>query len=191
MKKKVLLILAAAVIVAALVGAGSLAFFSGSEQAINKITLGNVKVELIEKMDTPNGRIDYPAETIAGVMPGESLSKIAYAKNTGANEIWVRMKAVVSCKINSAGGYLDGDTSKVTPVYNTESWIAGADGWYYYALKLAPNAETDPLFCTVAFSGELDNAYADAKVDVAVTVQAVQTANNGDAVLLAQGWPAE
>ena len=191
MKRKVWFILAVIVMAAMLVSAGTLAYFSGSEQATNKVTLGNVKVALIEKMETPNGLIDYPAETVAGVMPGESLSKIAYGKNTGANEIWVRMKAVVSCQINSVGGYIDGDASKIVPAYNTEKWIAGADGWYYYALKLAPDAETDPLFSTVEFSKELDNAYADAKVDVVVTVQAVQTANNGDTVLLAQGWPAE
>ena len=49
---------------------------------------------------------------------------------------------------------------------------------------------TPPLFETVTFSLDLGNDYADAKVQVAVSLEAVQSVNNGASALLAAGWPA-
>ncbi len=61
---------------------------------------------------------------------------------------------------------------------------------YYYNAALAPEAVTPPLFETVTFSLDLGNDYADAKVQVAVSLEAVQSVNNGASALLAAGWPA-
>ena len=51
---------------------------------------------------------------------------------------------------------------------------------------------TKPLFTEVVFDGpNMTNEYQNCTVEVIVTAQAVQSANNGEAVLTADGWPEE
>ena len=47
-----------------------------------------------------------------------------------------------------------------------------------------------PLFTTVTFDAAMGNAYQNSTATVSVRADAVQTANNGAAVLEAAGWPA-
>ena len=64
------------------------------------------------------------------------------------------------------------------------------DGWYYYNKPLANGETTDPLFKGVTLAGrEMDNKYQNKDVVVSVSAQAGQTANNGESVLAATGWP--
>ncbi len=191
MKRKIPLAMALVALAVSILSVGTLAFFSVRDQTINRITMGNVHAELIEQTKTEQGVVPYPAETVTGVMPGEALSKIVFAKNTGGSAIWVRMRAVVTCTVTDDNGKdAAADAAGITPQYNTADWTAGADGWYYYNAALAPEAVTPPLFETVTFSLDLGNDYADAKVQVAVSLEAVQSVNNGASALLAAGWPA-
>ena len=41
----------------------------------------------------------------------------------------------------------------------------------------------------VRFSAEMGNAYQNCTANVVISAQAVQTANNGDTVMEAAGWP--
>jgi len=105
----------------------------------------------------------------------------------GAAEAWVRVSVdtAISLAEDAAG---EADASLVTIDYNTEAWTL-ADGWYYYNEALAPGQSTAPLFTAVSFSAEMDNMYQRSTVTVDVLTQAVQTANNGQTVAEAQGWP--
>ena len=47
-----------------------------------------------------------------------------------------------------------------------------------------------PLFTTVTFAPEMGNEYQNSTAHIDVKADAVQVANNGDAVLEAAGWPA-
>ena len=72
-------------------------------------------------------------------------------------------------------------------------WVE-KDGFYYYKHPVATEAYTPVLFDAVGFAGEMDNAYENCRVNVDVTAQAVQTANNpipaGGNVSDIPGWPA-
>ena len=65
----------------------------------------------------------------------------------------------------------------------------GEDGYFYYNKVLKPGEVTEPIFTSVAFSGDMDSMYQDAQVVVDVAAQAVQTAHNGSTVADAKGWP--
>lgn len=71
---------------------------------------------------------------------------------------------------------------------NTTDWTE-KDGYYYYKEALKPGEVTAPIFTAVTFKPEMGNEYQNATATVDVSAQAVQTANNGDTVMDAKGWP--
>ena len=118
-------------------------------------------------------------------MPGMKVTKIVEISNTGTAPVWVR--AQVQLDVYGA------DEEPLPPEYvsldfNETDWTY-LDGYYYYNRALAPGETTVPLFTTVTFAPEMGNEYQNATATVDVSAQAVQTANNGDTVMDAKGWP--
>ena len=187
MKKKLIVI---AVIVAciALVSLGTSAYFTTESTARNVITTGNIDIELHEVTDQvdENGE-PLPFEDVEGVMPGTSVSKIVTIENTGANEAWVRIKADKVITLSEEG---EADLDLISMDFNTEKWTE-KDGYYYYNEKLAPGAETEPLFTQVTFAEEMHNLYQGCTATVTVKAQGTQVANNGASAIEALGWSAE
>lgn len=186
MKKKILLA-AAVVICLAVVASGTLAYFTSEDTAHNVITSGGVNIQVVEKTEGKDGAlVDFPEDGVKGVMPGSAVSKIVSVENTGENEAWIRVK--VEAKITSAD-------DKELPVdvmdYEIgEDWHMDFDGYIYYAKPVAPGEFTEILFDTVTFAPQMGNEYQNCTANIVVSAQAVQTANNGETVLDAQGWPA-
>lgn len=178
MKKK-LLILSALAICLATLAAGSLAYFTSEEQAHNVITSGSVKIDLREWADEAR---ENPFENLTGVMPGQNATKIVEVANIGASKAWIRARYDVS--INDGKPY---DPELVQLDLNTEYWTY-KDGWFYYNAAVAPEEVTKPLFTTVHFDARMGNGYQSREFHVNVVAQAVQTANNGESALEANGW---
>ncbi len=181
MKRK-LLILSVLAICIATVAAGSLAFFTSEGKAHNVITTGGVEIAISEWADEER---TIPFEDLTGVMPGATVTKIAEVKNTGASDVWVRVKVEKNIKLSGEG---EPDTELVELELNTADWTE-KDGYYYYTKALKPGETTAPVFTSVTFNAEMGNEYQNAAAMVDVSAQAVQTANNGDTVTDATGWP--
>ena len=180
MKRK-LLIIALCMVLVTMSVAGSLAYFSEKSEIVhNIITTGSVEIEINETDE--NGD---PFEDVEGAMPGGSYGKVVTVKNTGAGAAYVRM--LVSTSVTMADG-TQGDVSLISLDINTADWEL-KDGFYYYKSALAPGEETAPLFTEVSISGDMDNDYQSSTINVDVSAQAVQSANNGDSALTAKGWP--
>ena len=204
MKKKILL-LATLAIFTSVIATGTLAYFTAEGQAHNVITTGKVGIELIEKMTASNGTmIDFPKEGVGGVMPGTSVSKIVSVKNTGDAQAWIRVW--VNVGISEAGDPISNPMIKNLPLtitdsngeeidvitldFDHEKWIhSEEDGYYYYIDPVDVNDSTSTLFETVSFAKEMGNEYQNCKVLIDVSAEAVQTANNGNKVTEANGWP--
>ena len=122
---------------------------------------------------------------MTGVMPGMTVTKIAEIKNTGASDAWVRVKVEKNIKLQGEG---TPDTGLVELTLNTTDWTE-KDGYFYYTKALKPGEVTAPIFTAVTFKADMGNEYQNATATVDVSAQAVQTANNGDAVMDANGWP--
>ena len=118
-------------------------------------------------------------------MPNTTVTKIAEIRNTGASDAWVRVKVEKSIKLQGDG---TPDTGLVELKLNTVDWTE-KDGYYYYNKILKPGEITAPVFTSVSFAADMGDEYQDATATVDVFAQAVQTANNGDTVMTAQGWP--
>lgn len=195
MKKKVLLLLVVALCMTAFT-TGTLAYFTGEGTAHNVITTGGVNIAIVEKQAVGEDgmtEIDFPANGITGVMPGTTVSKIVKVQNTGASEAWIRVK--VDAGITSApteqnpnGTALN--TSVMTYDIQSNDWES-KDGYYYYKKPVASGELTASLFNAVTFSKDMDNTYQNCTANIEISAQAVQTANNGETVLEAKGWPGD
>ena len=172
MKKK-LFVIAMAMLLLAGVTAGTVAYFTTKTVAHNVITTGEIDIELVETMKTPEGEKEWDDQT--GIMPGQEVSKIVRVHNVGPNPAWVRVKVTKSVKVGNT--ILSDDV--LTMNFNTDQWQY-KDGYYYYkeALK-AENGITVPLFTNVHFAGaEMGNDYQNARIEISVQAEGIQYQNN-------------
>lgn len=181
MKRKIL-ILSVLVICLAMIAAGSLAYYTADTKAHNVITTGSVDIELNE---WANEERTEKFEDQTGVMPGKDVTKIVEVKNVGTGSAWVCVQMFVD--VNAENGK-QLPTEPVKLDINDTDWTY-QDGYYYYNKPLAPGATTEPLFTTVSFDEQMGNEYQNAKAKIDITAIAVQSANNGETVLEATGWP--
>ena len=177
-----LLILSVLAICIATLAAGTLAYFTSEGKAHNVITTGGVEITVQEWADEEKTK---PFENLSGVMPNTTVTKIAEVKNTGASDAWVRVKVEKNIRLQGEG---TPDTGLVELPLNTDDWTE-KDGYFYYTKALKPGEVTAPIFTAVTFKADMGNEYQNATATVDVSAQAVQTANNGDAVMDAKGWP--
>lgn len=182
MKRKLLILSVLAICIATL-AAGTLAYFTSEGKAHNVITTGGVEIAVQEWADEEKTK---PFEDLTGIMPGMTVTKIAEIKNTGASDAWVRVKVEKNIKLQGEG---TPDTALVELNLNLTDWTLGEDGYLYYNKVLKPGEVTKPLFTAVTFNVTMGNEYQNATATVDVAAQAVQTANNGDTVMDAKGWP--
>ena len=184
MSKKKLFVMMALVIVIAVLGTGTLAYFTTKAVVHNVITTGGVGITLEETMRDENGD-EIPYENPDGVMPGDPVSKIVRVKNDDA-DAWIRVR--VDMRVETPRDEMDPGEDIILD-YNAEDWTYH-EGWYYYNEILPSGQRTTPLFEEVSLSGEgMGNEYQNSTIYIDVKAQAVQSANNGTSVLTATGWP--
>lgn len=193
MKKKIIVI-ATLLAVAAILTAGSIAYFTAEETAVNVITAGGVDIELEEYMLNPDAAgetyLPFPEDGVFGVMPGATTSKIVQVRNTGSGAAFVRIHLAKNILLAAESTSIEPDLGLITLNLNTTDWLDGGDGFYYYHAPLLPDETTTPLFTEVAFATHMDNAYQLSTATIKVTAEAVQSQNNpGGTALAAVGWP--
>ena len=195
MKKKILL-LAAVALCASILASGTLAYFTAEDQVHNVITTSVVDIEIEEWQKTDEGLIPYPKDEPITVMPGVTVSKIATVNNMEA-EAYIRAKfEVVITRADGSVMELSPETLAgiITLTMNGDDWLRkdGDGQWWYYADAVASGASTEAFFTEVVFDGpNMTNEFQNCTVEVIVSAQAVQTANNGDSAIEAAGWPFE
>lgn len=183
MKRKTLLC-AFLVIVGALLSFGTVSYFVTDGTAVNVITAGNIKVELLECSLKDGEKV--PFENKISVVPDTSVSKIVTVKNTGNSPEYVRVS--VNKEILSVGGERDENGDLFIEMdFNTEYWTE-RDGYWYYRKPLEGGGETEPLFTKVTFSKDMKNLYQNSTAKLDIKAFGVQSANNGDSPVTAVGW---
>ena len=188
MKKRKFVTAAALALCVAAASAGTVAYFTASDTAHNVITSGGVDIEVHEWADEARTQ-EFPEDGVDGVMPGMSVIKIVEAENVGVSSAWVRVRADKAIEL-AEGRTGEVDLTLLVMDIDTEHWTE-QDGWYYYLEPLEAGETTEPLFTNVTFADNMGNLYQGSVATVDVTVQAVQTANNGTSALDAAGWPEE
>lgn len=189
MKKKFLYI-AVIVICLSLITGGTYAYFTTSDTARNVITSGGIEVKVVEQQLVNGTLHPYPSQPIP-VMPATTVSKIVSVQSA-EQAAWVRMNYTLTV-YDADGKEMEIPADELAKVIvietDTTNW-ALKDGWWYHNTAIASGETTKPLFEEVVFSGPyMDNKYQDCTVEIIVTAQGVQQANNGSTVMEALGWP--
>lgn len=181
--KKRMLTAALALCCLAVLATGTLAYFTAEETAQNVITMGSLKMELVELNE--DGK---PWEDVENIVPGMEVTKKAYVENNGSVDFYTRVK-ITTRYVNEQGKKLPELNTGLVELNLSEDWKLDEDGFYYYTESVKPGEETEPLFTTVTFSTEMGNEYQNVKVIIDLDAQAVQSRNNGESALEATGWP--
>ena len=182
--KKRMLTAALALCCLAVLATGTLAYFTAEETAQNVITMGSLKMKLVELDEKGE-----PWEDVENIVPGMEVTKEAFVKNTGTVDFYTRVKITKTFVPAQGEEKPELNTKLVRLDINEKYWEPGNDGFYYYKKPVAPGEETKPLFTTVTFSTEMGNEYQNVKVIIDLDAQAVQSRNNGESALEATGWP--
>ena len=182
--KKRMLTAALALCCLAVLATGTLAYFTAEETAKNVITMGSLKMELVELNE--EGK---PWTNVENIVPGMEVTKKAYVENNGSVDFYTRVKITKSFLPAQGEELPQLDTDLVELDLNEKYWERGEDGFYYYREPVAPDEETEPLFTKVTFSTDMGNEYQNVQVIIDLEAQAVQSRNNGERALEATGWP--
>lgn len=190
--KKRIVALAVSAICLAIIASSTLAYFTDEQHVHNILTSGGISIQVVETMQGEgDAMVEFPKEGLRGIMPGTVVSKTVQVQNTGADEAWIRVK-VDSSIIDAAGINLALNLQDGTAViaYDVlDGWLLGTDGYFYYEKPVPVQMLTAPLFETVRFAPKMGNEYQNCTANIVISAQAVQTANNGDTVMGAAGWP--
>lgn len=189
MKKKVLYI-AAILVCLSIISTGTYAYFTTADTARNVITSGGIKVKVVERQ-LVNGTLQPYLNQPIPVMPATTVSKIVSVQST-EQAVWVRMNYTVTV-YDADGNKMEVPAEELNRVIgidpDTTNWTQ-KDGWWYYHTAIKSSKTTTPLFEEVVFSGpNMDNKYQNCTVEIVVTAQGVQQANNGSTVMESLGWP--
>ena len=212
-KKKVLAV-ALAVCLLAILSVGTLAWFSDSDSVDNKFMIADssdntesdiFNIDVWE--DTPEGEDDQDGYTYNDILPGDSLKKDVFVKNTGYYDQYVRVVVTIS----DAKAWLAVVPTNVTPEEAAAQIFKGLDlsKWdhIYNNLSEDPNAEEliyvlyykdvlkagDPainVFNSIEIPEDMTKEQAaafDNEFTVTVKAQAVQTENVVDLNNIPQG----
>ena len=193
MTKSRIALIALAIGCIAMLGAGTAAYFTVQDTAVNVITTGILDMTLVEKTTDnaePGTELEDLPEFVSkengafNVMPGQTVSKIPYVDNSGTADFYTRIRLTSTITVD--GKELPTD---VLELDIADSWTLAEDGWYYYTKAVTPSEHTEPLFTGVTFVDEMGNEYQNAEVTIEVEAQAVQSKNNGTSWDTAAGWP--
>ena len=193
MTKSRIALIALAIGCIAMLGAGTAAYFTVQDTAVNVITTGILDMTLVEKTTDnaePGTELEDLPEFVSkengafNVMPGQTVSKIPYVDNSGTADFYTRIRLTSTITVD--GKELPTD---VLELDIADSWTLAEDGWYYYTKAVTPSERTEPLFTGVTFVAGMGNEYQNAEVTIEVEAQAVQSKNNGTSWDTAAGWP--
>lgn len=89
-KKRAKAVLSVFLVVAILI-AGAYAFLSATDSKTNVFTVGNVKIELWEDFNGTTYNGQQTPDPVENIIPGQTIDKKPYIKNTGKNNAWMFM----------------------------------------------------------------------------------------------------
>lgn len=192
MKRKLFLAVMSLMCLASVTG-GTLAYFTDSGTAHNVITTGAVKIAVEEWQMVDGKQAPYPQKEV-DIMPGSTVSKVVCIRNQEA-ESYIRAEVNVILT-DGNGEPMELTESEVSAIVNlemnAEDWkqLSGEERWWYYQYPVAAGEATQPLFTGAQFSGSgMGNRFQNCTIQILVSAQAVQTANNADSAMNANGWP--
>ena len=142
--------------------------FKARKDTTNIITIGDLEVELIDIYTRPDS-----------VGPGDNVSKIVSAENTGNNDAYIRinLEKVWTDKDGNVVEGLDPDLIEIN-FPNPEDWIDGGDGYYYYQRPLKAGERAENLLDSFKLSlNYKPNGNEEIEGNIIVNAEGIQADN--------------
>ena len=129
---------------------------NGSNKVTNTFDVGSVETIIEEEDPKPDG---------------DGIKKEPRIENTGKSSALVRAKVTITPQelVDNLG---------IKIVYNTEDWVYGGDGYYYYKNVLPKDGKTGPIFTKVTGKDIVENGEFSDKLnglEIAVYHESVQS----------------
>lgn len=160
MKKKLILI-SIVLLIVTMVAGGSIAWFLSSPgEAVNKLKIGTVEVEIVEEGFTDINKVE-----------ATTYDKNVQVRSLGTKGTYVRVRLVPEWSEPS----LPVSNVQFNLGANTD-WVLHADGYYYFKYFLKENEITSLLLNSVNFT-ELGPEYEDESFTLKVVTEGVQRTN--------------
>lgn len=181
MKKRSLMLVSAIALALVIVAGGTLAWFTADAEVSNSFRAGTLEIDVVEEFDE---------EGAQNVNPGDQFNKQVQVENLGSKRAYVRVK--LTALWQAAEGKEIEDPNALEPAelvgLNTDDWVDGEDGYFYYKHILAAEGGiTNPLFTHVKFAGaDMGDQYQGASFSLDVEAEAIQVTNG--AAEDAAGW---
>ncbi|MBO1305384.1 hypothetical protein JZO70_04390 [Enterococcus sp. 669A] len=156
-----------------MVGGGYLVYaaMTATDRVENDFQIGQVETKIEEAFDG----------SITEISKNVSVPKKVSIKNTGTIKQFVRVMVLPEVRTTVAG---DPSSKQILPLnigsdltlenMNTDEWIDGGDGYYYYVKEAVPaNKPTSSLFESIKLSEDLSNQYHNANLSITLKVEAI------------------
>lgn len=178
--------LGSSLIALALVGlvgiGGSLAWFTDNEERSNELNLGHIDITLTEDKWTGDH---------SNALPGDVYAKNPTIKlSANSQAAWVRIQPLVVNVDFNKDGQVDTSYSldnqenlSLFGITINQHWVLASDGYFYYESTLNPDESTNALFDSILIPYSWDNRFANAKVTLDITAEAVQRDHTGDSAI--------
>ncbi|MDO4443232.1 MAG: hypothetical protein Q4B69_05085 [Slackia sp.] len=186
-----LCIACALALIAVLLIMQTISFVVRSTDARNTVVFGGVGVELVETaLDASNTEVIVPDGADENIAESGSCSRIVRVRNTQNHPVFVRVSLSMT-GADSNGADVPAD-DLVSYTFADPAWKNGGDGWYYYDAVLDPGVTTPPLITGISFNVQgIHDRYQGGALELSIDAAAVQSENNAQSALDAEGWPQE
>lgn len=192
-KKNFMIIGAAAVLLAATLISGTMASFQAETTSKNKISAGNIGIQLME--ETANGGKEIKEGDIKNItgMPGDKIPEAIYVDNIKDNPLYLRVTLHKSWEDRSGEKNPEADANYISIITNQkDDWIIQADDvngeemYFYYRKPLNEKESTSKImdFIQIAnIPSKEQNLYTGLSIAFDVEADAIQVIGAADAML--------
>lgn len=169
--KRTLLIV---LLVAVVCGGVALAFWSSQRNITGTVTTDS----------KPEGEIIQEENPVTEIFPGDTVTKKVEIKNTGKVDMLVRVKLheVWGSKRDGSGNVIEeADLKDENLQYqvNSQYWLDGKDGYYYYKGVVHPGEMTKlPVYNSYTIKEDTKGAYTGKIADLKVSADFLQVGGN-------------
>lgn len=199
-KKNKLLILMIVLCIMVPIG-GAIAYFRADTSSSNKLSSGNIGIELRDATTNEDGQITDEGINFNFGYPGAIKDKQTFVKNTSENDLYTRIAVTKYWEDESGNKVIDANPGFIEIITNDkDNWIIQDSDenkevvYFYYKKLLEPGAVTDLFVNQIKLSGNIDNTnamrYSGLSAHLSFEAEAIQKVGAASAAILSE-WGLE
>ncbi|WP_455682392.1 hypothetical protein [Thomasclavelia sp.] len=192
-KKNKLLILMIVLCIMVPIG-GAIAYFHADTSSNNKLSSGNVGIEIKDATTNEDGQINHDGITFNFGYPGAIKDKQTFVENISNNDLYTRITVTKYWEDEDGNKIIDANPKLIEIITNAQdNWIIQDNDvnsevvHFYYKKILKPGETTDLFVNQIKLSGMIDDSemmiYSGLNAHLAFEAEAVQKVGAKSAIM--------